>query len=440
MAPMAATVATRFFLRAVSRAAAGVRAPGACPALHGARRALATSVTGDDFFVRTREIATLRNIFDHEPQLTVVLGGPSTGKSRLLAHMLCDPAGPYAAVHIDLRSIALQDHQHLGRTLVSRIPAWATPGTPLHTLLRDMAKDDDAGTVHRLPNWNRSPERTLKDFTNTLSLLAEALPKRRRPTGTERAPVLFIDEAHLLSEISRAPNDAGAVALRAFLEWCVLNTKQEGRFHVVFASTDCFFVNWLVARGIGPHVFPQFVGDLDREQARAYYQQRLDWAKVPSRTAVPSFDEVYRVCGGHMLSIREYLRDALSPATVSGKEQFVFGRLQAACSKLVRLVPVSSAMGVPCTRAQLLSVFAAIHRDGWLDDYVTRMTLGDEAVKALIDRDVVHFRPISPIVEDLPGQPAEAVLTAFMPVERAAMGIVASRRGPRTPDGASSRA
>jgi hypothetical protein len=439
---MAAMVILR--ATAVPRAAAARRAP--VSLLGGARRAQRTLATGEDFFNREIEIREFHSILDNEPQITVVLGGPSTGKSRLLTHILRDPAGHYAPVHINLRGIAIQDYQQLGEQLMSKVSAWATPASPLHKLLEAGKVIAGGASISVpgiaeviLPNWNQSSERTLEDFTNTLDLLKTALPIWRLRTGTQRKPVLFIDEANLLGGISKKPDDDGAVALRSLLRWCVLNTKEEGRFHVVFASSDSFFVDWLGAQGITPHVRPLVVGDLDREHAQAYYEHRLDMANVPSDIAVPSFDEVYRVCGGHMLSIRMYVREAVLAATTSRQQEFVFSGLQDARTRLGLMVPHGSKSSKSWSRRQVLDMFTVIHRDGWLVHADAENLIGETVTKALIDADVVHFRPKRPIVADLPKQPEEAVLTARTPVERVAMGLIVSKEQGRSrkPNGSS---
>src|SRR6185369_8623811 len=38
----------------------------------------------------------------------------------------------------------------------------------------------------------------------------------------------------------------GAVLLKSFLNWLVLNTKQENCFHAVLTSSDSFFLNWII--------------------------------------------------------------------------------------------------------------------------------------------------------------------------------------------------
>ena len=434
---MAATIAVRCVARA------SVRTARTAVSLVFART-LATTTTGDDFFNRDIEIRALRRILDNEPQVTVVLGGPSTGKSRLLTHILHDPAGHYAPVHINLRGVAIQDYQELGEQLVSKVPVWTSKENAPQAL-PDATKRTVGGASKNIemPDWTKPLERTLKDFTSTLDLLQAALPEWRLRTGTQRKPVLFIDEANKLGRISKKPDDDGAAALKSFLEWCVLNTKEEGRFHVVFASSDSFFMDWLDSLGITSHVFPVVVGDLDRSHAEAYYQHRLELAAVPSDVVVPPFDEVYRVCGGHMMSIRMYMRDALLAATATPRptSTFAFGGLQDARARLGLVVPHGRTSSKAWGRKQVLDVFAAIHKDGWLTHSDAARKLEESVVKALIDAGVVHYRPKRPIVADLPSQPDEPVLTARTPSERVAMGLIVSRetgsRLPRKPTGPS---
>jgi hypothetical protein len=164
-------------------------------------------------------------------------------------------------------------------------------------------------------------------------------------------------------------------------------------------------VDWLGAHGIGPHVRHVVVGEFDGKQARAYYRQCLDGAEVavPSGVAAPSFDNVCRVCGGHMLNIyEEYLRDVLQTSCRSGEQEVEFsGLANARVRRDLRLYygRLCGTLGT-LSKERLHDVYTTtIHWDGWRVHAHARRKLGDGLVRALIDSGLVHLRPKRPIVE-----------------------------------------
>jgi len=55
-------------------------------------------------------------------------------------------------------------------------------------------------------------------------------------------PVLFIDEANRLDDLTRSPE--GAAIMSDFAAWLICISKQRGQCHVVLASSDSFFNVW----------------------------------------------------------------------------------------------------------------------------------------------------------------------------------------------------
>ena len=53
-------------------------------------------------------------------------------------------------------------------------------------------------------------------------------------------PIFVIDEANKLSALTKDSNSHDAI-LNLF-KWLVLITKERGRFHTIFVSTDSFFI------------------------------------------------------------------------------------------------------------------------------------------------------------------------------------------------------
>ena len=87
----------------------------------------------------------------------------------------------------------------------------------------------------------KKTEITSSDVSELLTEIAHALPKWTIWHGYYAPPpILIIDEANLFSQLGDSSQE-GAALLKSFLNWLVLNTKQENHFHAVLTSSDSFF-------------------------------------------------------------------------------------------------------------------------------------------------------------------------------------------------------
>lgn len=53
-------------------------------------------------------------------------------------------------------------------------------------------------------------------------------------------PILVVDKVNLLSQLEES-SKKGAILLKSFLNWLVLNTKQKNHFYAMLISSDSFF-------------------------------------------------------------------------------------------------------------------------------------------------------------------------------------------------------
>ncbi|PKY52618.1 hypothetical protein RhiirA4_497080 [Rhizophagus irregularis] len=123
-------------------------------------------------------------------------------------------------------------------------------------------------------------------------------------------PILVIDEANLFSQLGRAS------LLKSFLNWLVLNTKEERRFHAILTSSDSFFINWIESQLQIPHVTPYVVGDLSIEEAEDYFEKHVLPRYGMSHQFIHTeylnngkFDHVRRITGTRMLIINMYVSE-----------------------------------------------------------------------------------------------------------------------------------
>ena len=55
--------------------------------------------------------------------------------------------------------------------------------------------------------------------------------------------IFIIDEANKLNALTKDPN--GHDTILNLFKWLILNTKERGRFHTIFVSSDSFFHLWV---------------------------------------------------------------------------------------------------------------------------------------------------------------------------------------------------
>ena len=241
----------------------------------------------------------------------------------------------------------------------------------------------------------------------------------------KQSPVLFIDEAN---ELKHIPGEEGKEAVRTLLKWCVVNTKQRERLHVVLASSDGFFLEWLNDMNIGRHASVYTVGDLSEESAAHFYDDVIN-ERLPEnlRLKAPGFDEVYRVLGGRMFHIKKFVRDF---AISEGNETLdSFSPLQGAIARIDSALRVNQfqigEFEKPKWTAEYLKAlmkrFASHPYVTYREACLMMEGRGEEMVKSLILHNVLLYRHNKKYAFDFPDAPEGPIVCPQSPMERYAM-------------------
>ena len=64
----------------------------------------------------------------------------------------------------------------------------------------------------------------------------------------------------------------GNHVLDDFLSWLVQNTKESGRFHVVMASSESFFHEWITSYTDGSYFNNVVIGHLSKAEVSRYWE------------------------------------------------------------------------------------------------------------------------------------------------------------------------
>lgn len=201
------------------------------------------------FFNRKREIVKFTNAFSADPELHVVLGPPSTGKTALVREITTK--GNFKPLFIDCRGGQFDTPTAVHAPICAQFK-------PFFEKQRETLKKLIPRVEFNIPYFfdlkiklfdgKEKGEISSNDVRMLLDEITKALPKWSFWKDYDiPPPILIIDEANLLSQLGESSRE-GAILLKSFLNWLVKNTKQEKYFHVVLTSSDSLFFNWIVKR------------------------------------------------------------------------------------------------------------------------------------------------------------------------------------------------
>ncbi|CAB5212023.1 hypothetical protein RhiirA5_425747 [Rhizophagus irregularis] len=234
------------------------------------------------FFNRTRELRYFRNAFSNEqPRLHVILGPPSTGKTALI-RVITTKNENFSPLFINCRNGQFDSPENVYNSLSIQFKTLA---------------DKQMKYLEKLPNELEIKDKIL-DFVN---FVAE---KGKEKITSDRVSELL---TNLFSQLGNSSKE-GASLLKSFLNWLVLNTKEERRFHAILTSSDSFFINWIESQLQIPHVTPYVVGDLSIGEAEDYFEKHV----LPQHGCEElkgKFDHVRRITGTRMLIINMYVSE-----------------------------------------------------------------------------------------------------------------------------------
>mmetsp|Transcript_51826 Transcript_51826/g.108297 ORF Transcript_51826/g.108297 Transcript_51826/m.108297 type:complete len:455 (-) Transcript_51826:655-2019(-) len=371
------------------------------------------------FFNRETETKFLTKKLYEDPVFSVVIGPPSCGKSALINHVLDqkldDGRNAFHAIRIDLRGGFITDKTSLRSVLLDKSGSAASGDGAWSMFTRSLRSLEISG-----PRWKIILGLTQQNKTFDLDRLIPTIP--RWPFGGDGRPfVLFIDEANELSTL--AANDQET--FRAFLRFIIKISKQDRRLHVVFASSDSFFVQWLFsAFGLKfEHVNVITLGDLTKAEAYRYYEHIIK-TKHPEkkRELFPSeadFDKVFSVSGGRM----QYLDQYVSAVAFSGSQPTVETSdiVRAAISRVGLELDSSS-------RQEMLRIIEklSLSESESLDYEDLVNEFGFDIVRKMISQNLLYYRATKSISGDS-NESEPSVTASCVPLLRAMQRITRRR-------------
>lgn len=190
------------------------------------------------------------NLLDHSlpTKITVLVGPRSSGKTRLLTHMKRG---------LDRRGVPISylNCRQVARPSTDVISAFMLQNA-IPQLLSILAKasvtfEAPVGKVQLSPFAGLAPDRAMAastagssktaDMDSILNYYRELLLKIAAIPGAPR-PMLVVDEANRLMQWEGDDKN-----LQRLLDFCVSVTKESNQAHVLLATSEAFFMDWIAA-------------------------------------------------------------------------------------------------------------------------------------------------------------------------------------------------
>ncbi|KAJ3078297.1 hypothetical protein HK102_004599 [Quaeritorhiza haematococci] len=293
-----------------------------------------TNINSVPFFNRKVQVNALTEILHGPPRFTVILGPPSSGKTALVRHVVnqkgVDNKPLFQSLSLDLRGVDVTNADVFKRafvraTLFSSLRELVAGRWTVH--VEAQVFDSESRTFDpRLRTSVEFSSQTASTKTtppNTVSELFADIVKQLSPYHTlygQLPPVFVVDEANEFKTLA----ETDKAVFQDLLRFIVKVSKQESLMHVVFTTSDPFFMEWMVHnQGLPPpHFKYAFLGDLHEADAYEYYLRRLEsivpenkWSLFP--VDQDGFRKVFRLTGGRMLFIDEYVVQTWSSGVIS---------------------------------------------------------------------------------------------------------------------------
>lgn len=175
----------------------------------------------------------------------------------------------------------------------------------------------------------------------------------------KKIPVLFFDEAHklyasltkdifysFLSLVNRPSLVQSTETMKCLLDSMLVLTKQDRLCHVVHATSDPFYQNWLRQLNVVQHCKLVTIDDCSRSETRTYFSEHI-LPRVPEALRPTlSFDVLYEAFGGKLAHWQDYINEyselVLLPQCASTSSPSLFlvnasGNFDSASSRYSRL-------------------------------------------------------------------------------------------------------
>ncbi|KAH7030587.1 uncharacterized protein B0I36DRAFT_408611 [Microdochium trichocladiopsis] len=306
------------------------------------------------FHGRENEQELLHKILAGNPQLNVMYGATSVGKTALLRQVLASDDNFYV-IKFDLRISGFGDLRSLYIALCQQFRSDRLPdllqmndkemdklAITFKHLILDVDGERNADqppveiTVAHLADlmetlqscllryWEYDPEAAARkeeeknEAAQTRKGQAKSTPtsqakqghrqdesaetEEEKPTFKKRPIVFLLDEAHKLPALI---NDQ--LSLKVFLDAMLVLTKQDRLCHAILSTSDSFFQHFLRAMNVGHHAQLLTIGDCSKPEARQYFKDEI-LPNIPEHLRQKiDFEDVYNAFGGKLSHISDYV-------------------------------------------------------------------------------------------------------------------------------------
>ncbi|PKY38629.1 hypothetical protein RhiirA4_514484 [Rhizophagus irregularis] len=379
------------------------------------------------FFNRKRELVNFKEAFsDFSPKLHVVLGPPSTGKTTLVHQILTNDKN-FNPIFINCRSGQFDSLENVYNSLSRQFKTFFDKQKEY---LRNLP-NFEMGFKANIPDFELSStkkekeEITFAKVSELFNKIANALPDWNFWNSYKLPqPILVIDEANRFSRLGNSLN-GGQELLKSFLDWLVLNTKEQKSFHAILTSSDSFFLDWIINELHIPHVTPYIVGDLSKKEAEEYFEKHV-LPRYECKELEGKFDQVCKITGTRMLIIDMYVGEyEISKGKLADRDFSVY---ELEYDKLYRglnpneLHPYKSRPPLWKDDDLIKTMEAIVNAkdQGYILERELVKEIGFKQVNSLINYNFLHRRPTKRFAYDIKCLSNEAILTAMnMPSVRA---------------------
>ncbi|QDS68326.1 hypothetical protein FKW77_010692 [Venturia effusa] len=315
------------------------------------------------FHGRENEQALLRKVLAGNPQMNVIFGATSVGKTALLRQVLA--GDDFYVIKFDLRISGFADLRTLYLALCEQFKnlfeemhdeEMEKLGITFKHLTLDLDEKEEKNPEFKVTvadiadlmetlqscllkyweydpkakleakrakgqNGNKSdddqPKRTRKidtqpdepETTKSKERTAEPESEEDKKAKAEednlfkkRPIVFFVDEAHKLPALID-----DQLSLKVFLDTLLVLTKQDRLCHVILSTSDSFFQHFLRSMNVGHHSQLMTIGDCTKTETRQYFKDEIMPTVPDELKSKVDFEEVYAAFGGKLSHISDYM-------------------------------------------------------------------------------------------------------------------------------------
>jgi Cdc6-like AAA superfamily ATPase len=160
------------------------------------------------FFNRDLEITDMKTILNGTPSLTIMLGPPSTGKTRLMKHLLdlkkTDGTPEFHAINLNLRGLPLGKGEQLWDLIASNSRLASEKDKAWISLASSSSKINSLKVSTSGIKVSLAVEQTSRPNSNGFDSFVESVPVWNDDGDSDTPFVLVIDEANSLKKLAES--------------------------------------------------------------------------------------------------------------------------------------------------------------------------------------------------------------------------------------------